>query len=502
MSDYPVAYRPGAGQYGNLGEPQRLSKTAVPDNVGQVPMLQFEFPHTGRSIQGTNEGIMQLMEAEMLRLVREEIERQSRVRPSGLDPNFGKVPYPSKTWRLARKLAPRFIRGFARLHPWARIAVNAYDLLTFMQEVQVPDPAYQPGVGEIPWNFDGSWEQQGPFAPYYPAAGLVGTPEGGVVVAEGIVATGPYEVELDEVVTPLHQMPRTREPKTFFEPYDHEDISPTIRLRGVDCYIPLGFGDVPVWTGPTVPELVPGTIVIPRRETMPGIEQEVPWTEVPYLIPNPLLDPDFQREVGPQPWEEVAPQPKPWARPVYPPIVFDFPVPAPVTFVPGTSRHPKPGTDPGTTPAPGPKPGTRPGIPPDIGLDLPPKTRVKERKARAVNQIWSLLIHIGPITEGFEALAAVHKALPPECQTGTYKLHGKGGKVFYKKRRKPTPLQMSNDLYKCWDKLDINKALWELFKEQMTDLVYGKTGQAIKKQQKPSLDRLGRVHGFTTGPAF
>lgn len=126
----------------------------------------------------------------------------------------------------------------------------------------------------------------------------------------------------------------------------------------------------------------------------------------------------------------------------------------------------------------------------------PPKNtrtnKTKERKARIyVNgRVFGLLGHL---TEGIDLIKALHDALPYQCRKSRYwdaKAHRhRWSKTSHK------PQRMLADIYKCYEHMDMQKALHNVIANQVDDWLYGKVGS---KQAKAN--RLhNRVIGFGAG---
>lgn len=140
---------------------------------------------------------------------------------------------------------------------------------------------------------------------------------------------------------------------------------------------------------------------------------------------------------------------------------------------------------------------------PGTHINAPPAAGTKERKVIANVAARSLVgLAANFLTEGADAIEAIHDALPPEAKSGWYHLHGKGGKMYWKKRRKVSPQVMLRDLYRHWDKVDVSDALKNLAKNEVEDRLIGKAGRAQQKASQGWLQQLGRPVGLGTGPAI
>lgn len=112
---------------------------------------------------------------------------------------------------------------------------------------------------------------------------------------------------------------------------------------------------------------------------------------------------------------------------------------------------------------------------------------------------------IGKIAEGTEyddAISAFWDTLPDSKKTGYYKIHKKGGKEIWVKRREPTPQQKTKDVYRHWADVDIKESFVNLAKNQVEDLLIGLANKAVAKQAKRWYNESGRPVGFSTGPAL
>lgn len=190
----------------------------------------------------------------------------------------------------------------------------------------------------------------------------------------------------------------------------------------------------------------------------------VPWADIPYVPRHPLSD---------------AGQPS-TPLPIFEPAVV---------FVPPTIVIAPPGA------VPSPVSGV---IAEPVGPGRePPGKGEKERKVKIrrgrLARIAFGIVGVGP--ELLDAVNALWKVLPDECKSGSYKLHGRGGKVFYKQRWRPSQAQRMKDLYRCWPHMDMSKAIGALIANQVEDEFYGRIGSATGKAGA----RLGMDRGLGFG---
>lgn len=133
----------------------------------------------------------------------------------------------------------------------------------------------------------------------------------------------------------------------------------------------------------------------------------------------------------------------------------------------------------------------------------PPGARVRERKVIANVDHESLVgFLINQVTEGLDALDALFDAMPDDGKPGYYRLHGKRGRVFWKKRREATPQQKFRYIYDNYDRLDVKKALENIAVNQIEDAVIGGASKRFTKAMQPVYRQQGSAVGFMTGPAM
>lgn len=146
-------------------------------------------------------------------------------------------------------------------------------------------------------------------------------------------------------------------------------------------------------------------------------------------------------------------------------------------------------------------PDVAPGPAPVNHASTKPPKGTKERKfiANARGRIAELF---GAMTEWEDFIRALWGALPKKYRTGYYKLHGKNGTVYYKRRRKAGLPEMQRDLWKHFDALDFNDAVWNVAMNQLQDALIGKLGKAQQRAARDWLAKMGRPVGFGTGPGM
>lgn len=146
-------------------------------------------------------------------------------------------------------------------------------------------------------------------------------------------------------------------------------------------------------------------------------------------------------------------------------------------------------------------PDVAPGPAPVNHASTKPPKGTKERKfiANARGRIAELF---GAMTEWEDFIRALWEALPKKYRTGYYKLHGKNGTVYYKRRRKAGLPEMQRDLWKHFDALDFNDAVWNVAMNQLQDALIGKLGKAQQRAARDWLAKMGRPVGFGTGPGM
>lgn len=229
--------------------------------------------------------------------------------------------------------------------------------------------------------------------------------------------------------------------------------------------------------------------------------------------PGGLRRPRQEGDIAP----DTAPGPNPAQRPGHssnPDRRRQFDQPGRHPYAPShgplPTRVPSPTTDPRPSPAGKPRPiappmiiggpGTLPKTnpKPDGHNSTPPGPGEKERKTIANPKSGGLVSWaVGTVTESIDFIEALHDALPDDVKRHYYK--DSKGKW---RRAKPSASTMLKDLYKNFDKLDLNEALKNVIINQLQDAIIGKLGARAQKEAKPFLELLGRPVGFGTGPAI
>jgi hypothetical protein len=142
------------------------------------------------------------------------------------------------------------------------------------------------------------------------------------------------------------------------------------------------------------------------------------------------------------------------------------------------------GTPPGLGVAPGVEPGPSATPTPNPGPQVrtAPRNNEQERKIRVKRGkiIQALALGSGFATEFLDFSNVLYDALPKSCKPGYYRLHGKGGKTFYKRRWRPNQTQRHKALVKCWAEMDMQKAVEGLVKNQLEDAGIGFIGKTAR----------------------
>jgi hypothetical protein len=403
---------------------------------------------------------------------------------------FGRAPTLAERYVIRRIGVTAFLRTIARAVPYVAIPLTVYEVITALRQLMpsTPGPNY---VGTMPVDLGPNWYNAYRYREFF-------YPEGQKFVEGDIWRIQPdadtstrsswsgHTYEL----TPLHHgfpLPLELGTATTIERYERFlQTSPYSPNYGKTVWeveeiwerrVSPDADPYPQWVGP-VTETVTTTVT---STISPG-------TEITAPRPAELI-PGYGRTTGPEP-DLTTPQPVRFdERPVVIIGVATITAPAPGVPDPVTQANPDLKTKP------------PPGIPPHVSA--PPGPGVKERKANH-KAAWRLLIMRGInfVTESKDALDAIWDALPDEYKTGYFKLHGKHGRVYWKRRRKASPQDKMKDLYRHYDKIDISDALKNLLVEQLKDAAYGKFGEARKRQARGMLDRLGRPVGLESGPAL
>jgi len=289
-------------------------------------------------------------------------------------------------------------------------------------------------------------------------------------------------------------------------------------LRHGNWYAPGDDYAMPIeWWGPYTgdpgfPPLPPSPLEPLPIEVIPTLPPVLPYPIVPWvpiavppLAPQPLPIPR-------PPWVPVFPNPEqppgpepviipPWApQPSYPPVTTPG-------EIPGWWENPRPGANP--------NPNPNPWTPPPVGAndpDVTPQPNVRPRRSRfprprhetkpepvrarrpgrgtkerklgaTAGQRRALGLLASGISEGFDLLDALHDALPKEFQG------------------KDHPNSKFKALYDHWDKVNMDEAFANIWKNQATDKYYGEFFKKVQDQLSeagldfPSLRDIGGNFG-------
>ena len=193
--------------------------------------------------------------------------------------------------------------------------------------------------------------------------------------------------------------------------------------------------------------------------------------------PNPEIVPGFRYEVGPRRDREAEERVREdeQRRPhLTPPLVIQTPGT-------GGAYHPSPN-----------------------GHQMrKPGSRTRERKFIANIAARSILGKmIGGVTESLDFINAIWEALPPANRTGQ-RMTKRGKRAGeYVQAFAPTPNDKLRDIYRGWDKIDVEAAIRNVILEQLEDALYGRLGRAQQRLARNTLERIGRPVGLTTGPSL
>lgn len=132
-----------------------------------------------------------------------------------------------------------------------------------------------------------------------------------------------------------------------------------------------------------------------------------------------------------------------------------------------------------------------------------PGSRTRERKFIANIAARSILGKmIGGVTESLDFINAIWEALPPANRTGQRMIKRGKRAGEYVQAFAPTPNDKLRDIYRGWDKIDVEAAIRNVILEQLEDALYGRLGRAQQRLARNTLERVGRPVGLTTGPAL
>lgn len=224
-------------------------------------------------------------------------------------------------------------------------------------------------------------------------------------------------------------------------------------LHKREYLIPNDPFNVPLeYTGPYTAPIGPSPL--PDWEIVPEI---VPY--MPPMLPWPIV-----------PWEPIAvpplaPQPVPIPRPRW------------VPMLPNPESPPGPNEDVGPDPSRPPRgvrrPRPRPEPLPEPIRARPPGRRVKERKLQGSARNRKLLgLLLSGASEGFDLLDALHDALPKKYRA-----------------KADHPNAKFQALYQNWDKVDMNDAFENIWRNQVEDRYFGqKFGEMQDALSEAGLD--------------
>lgn len=119
---------------------------------------------------------------------------------------------------------------------------------------------------------------------------------------------------------------------------------------------------------------------------------------------------------------------------------------------------------------------------------FPPSRGTKELKMRTLRTLMVFKSAYGAVTEIKDFAQALWKGLPKQFR----KKYGKGG---------PTAVQMLQDVYEAWDKLnsnDVKNMLKNLISNEMQDFMYGLFGQFNQKVSNEFFQHADAPFGFQT----
>lgn len=249
---------------------------------------------------------------------------------------------------------------------------------------------------------------------------------------------------------------------------------------------PAGASPPRIWpiAAPQLP-VIPALGIHPVPMSTPVLPLPVPHFVVPSL---PSLSPEGH------PIRFYAP---PALPPLAPPLVPGTPPVIEVPLVPGAQPNPVPG--------------------PAHSFN-PPRGRVKERKVRVtflgLNVVMRVVNGVSEIPDYVDAL---YSALPKRCKLRPKRIQpgdpeygqryenrywvqsrAAAGKSLLRTHRAPSTDEKLTAIYRCWDHIDVRKALIALVDNEIEDRAYGKLGKATGKAS----GKLGLTFGVESGPAI
>lgn len=199
-----------------------------------------------------------------------------------------------------------------------------------------------------------------------------------------------------------------------------------------------------------------------------------PFAPAPYPVNPPLTRPSQEPGVSPQP--QPQPQPRPAPRPVPVPVGAIAPIPS-INY--------------------------RPGERPEAGYHerRPPTDHEAEKKKRlkpGTSVAWLQFMNqaVGSYTEMDDTIAALYKGLPWHLR----RWRGRDGVWRDRDIRSDTRAKRLFDLL---GQLDVEKAIEEVIKQELTDAAFGTVGNKLKQKAKDLGDQglWPSATGFQTGGA-
>lgn len=214
-------------------------------------------------------------------------------------------------------------------------------------------------------------------------------------------------------------------------------------------YYPTDPGMLPEMRPETPPLLLPPELPYPY----PYSDPPLPWTP-PLERPLPEPKPDYDRP----PWRRSDPEPDPLSR--------DLPD---IEYIPGDELVP----------------GKHERLPPE-----PPDKEKKKRLRPSDSYAWLRHLDklIGQFTEIDDSVSAVYKGLPWQYR------RWKGRDGVWRDRDINTKTRLER-LYSLIGKLDIQTAIKELVKNELTDRAFGTVGRKLQKKTRELADE-GLWGGF------
>lgn len=298
-------------------------------------------------------------------------------------------------------------------------------------------------------------------------------------------------------------------PSSALPPADWADRWPK-KVPGVA--LPLPDLQIPPWLDPNylpilkpVPPLLPPLRALPPATTRPMGDPD-PW-QLPDLAPPPYAPPSYFPRPAQYPDMPYIPAPEEVPIKGRPPVTRPQEVPAiniplnpgPI-YQPSPRPRPQPGGQPGAGPEPGANPKPSPYPVPEWGIHgkNPPNARTRERKTRSAGLgglLWRL---VGNVTETYDAISAVYKALPWQLR----RFKGRDGKW---RDKAVTPQDRARAIWDFAGKA--SQSEWDAFMfqaaknvawEQVQDYAIGKLASGRVKAYKRN-EAAGYEPGKPTG---